>query len=239
MRTPDRLALTLQRIEDFLSVLRLEDFGLDVEGGQRVLDDLHFLHRELKAGRKTLPLPSAERRPLNIAYGYDGHFNESLTELHDRVIDLLYLFDANRWPLLPWQAEPLNGTIPDPPELHALYGILRHALSEKRLDDAIGLLTPVLHDITNALGRDHDFDVRTEKNNIGLLMRDPDFRVDAPPPGEALIEPMFDGCRVRLVHPTERRHALGLFPYTSIRTVYALPLHFGRIEGRWAIVGYE
>lgn len=239
MSTPDRLSLTLQRIEGFLALLRIEDFGPDAEGGKRVIDDLHFLHRELKAGSKTLPLPRRERRPLDIAYGYDGHFGGLFSELHDRAIDLLDLFKASQWPLPPWQAAPAGDPIEDEIELRTLYAKLRITLTERRIDDLMMILAPALKGNSLAMGRNEDFEVIGERRYIEKLMARPDYRSEAPSAEIPVIRPMFDGTRVRLLDPEGKRHALGISPYTASTPIYAIQCQFGRLDGRWAVVGYD
>lgn len=238
MQTPDRLVLTLRRIEEFLAILRLEDFGADAEGGKRVIDDLRFLHGELKAGRKTLPLPLHERRPLDVAFGQDGHFSAPFSELHDRAVDLLALFQAVTWPLLSWECEPLGGLIPKEAELWLLYRDLRAALLDRRLDNLMAPLQRGLEALSLGFGRDADSEFVEEKEFIRGLMAHPDYRAVSPLPGSAVIRPMFDGCRVRLLHPGEERHALAVWPWGALKMNYPIQCQFGLVDGRWMVVGY-
>lgn len=236
--SPDRLPLTLKRIEEFLAILTLDYFGGDDEVGRRVIDDLHFLHRELAAGRKTLPFPGNERRPLNIAYGIEGYFSEPFSELHDRAVDLLRLFKAVAWPLLPWQADPLHHTEQGETELRSLYEDLRRSLSDRRIDELMTPLHPALSAVSLALGRDIDNEYMEEKEFIGGLMVKPDYESEAPPPDQLRILPMFDGCRVRLLHREEQRHALAVSPYNEVTQYYPIQCQFGRVDGHWGVVGY-
>lgn len=236
---PDRLALTLQRIEAFLAVLRLEDFGSDSEGGRRVIDDLRFLAGALRAGRKTLPFPKGERRPLNVAYGHDGHFQEPFTELHDRAVDLLDLFKAQVWPLLPWQAEPLGGGVPDEPGLRRLYARLRDALIGRRSEDVLKILEPGLRAASIATGWAEDFLPSGERSRLLEVMAKGDYRVEAPPPEAIILRPMFDGCRLRLLRPDRSGHALAVSPFSESLPALPLQCQFGRIDGQWRVVGYD